>query len=151
MKPHPSRSRTPVPARARILTGVVSALLATSGVQAADEAETQAREAIRSLMSALQAELALAMMQWKDIHHMPVIDNDSNLTGLLTWTDVKTYLGHPEKMSETVSAIMRSEVITSTPDMKISKVQQLMETHKINCLPVVKGRKLTGIITTKDF
>ncbi|MCB0376111.1 MAG: CBS domain-containing protein, partial [Sinomicrobium sp.] len=97
------------------------------------------------------AELALTMMRWKAIHHVPVINNDSELVGLLTWTDVKTYLDHPEKISETVGRIMRTDVITCTSDTGIETAKQRMEHHKINCLPVVKGSKLIGIITTKDY
>lgn len=97
------------------------------------------------------AELALKMMQWKDIHHVPVINDEFDLVGLLTWTDVQMYGEHPEKIRETVSTIMRKEVITATAQMNISAANQLMEHHKINCLPVVKGSKLTGIITTKDY
>ena len=96
------------------------------------------------------AELALIMMEWRNIHHLPIINNESELMGLLTWTDVKTLLEHPEKISETVSKIMRTDIITSTADTSIKAAKQLMQDHKINCLPVVQEKKLIGIITPKD-
>lgn len=97
------------------------------------------------------AALALAMMQWKDIHHLPVVNNESELVGLLTWTDVKAYLGRPEKVMETVGEVMRTALYTSTADTGVKTAKQLMEQHQIHCLPVVEGKKLIGIITSKDI
>jgi CBS domain-containing protein len=46
---------------------------------------------------------------------------------------------------------MRKNLITATPDIKLTKARETMHQHQINCLPVVEEKKLMGIITTKDL
>ena len=96
-------------------------------------------------------ELVLHMMQWKNIHHMPVINNNKNLIGLLSWSDVKTHLNEIEESTKSVKNFMKVEVITTTQYTTTKEAKKLMEKHNISCLPVVKNNKLIGIITTKDF
>jgi CBS domain-containing protein len=97
------------------------------------------------------SELVLKMMQWKNIHHVPILNDDLDLVGLLTWTDLKDYLKHPDKFEARISDIMKTELITITEDESMDRAKALMETNAVNCLPVVKGTKLVGIITTKDL
>lgn len=96
-------------------------------------------------------ELVLRMMQWKNIHHVPILDSHLDLAGLLTWTDVGKYLDRPEKLEESIKSIMQRDLITATPETSLEDAKALMEKKKINCLPVVRGKKLVGIITSNDF
>ncbi|WP_273568620.1 CBS domain-containing protein [Maribacter halichondriae] len=97
------------------------------------------------------AELVLKMMLWKNIHHVPVIDIHYNLVGLLTWTDIETYLNEAKAMNKSIKSIMRTHLITISADTSLEEARDLMEAHQINCLPVVSGTKLRGIITSKDI
>ncbi|UOB19391.1 CBS domain-containing protein [Abyssalbus ytuae] len=97
------------------------------------------------------SELVLSMMLWKNIHHMPVLNSNADLAGLLTWTDVKKHMDDPEHTPKTVRDIMTTNLITITSNVSIEKAREIMQRHKINCLPVVKGEKLIGIITSKDY
>lgn len=94
--------------------------------------------------------LVLTLMKWENIHHLPIIDNNSQLVGLLTWTDIKEYLEQPEIMNKIVSEIMNTTIITTTSDAGIQQAKQLMNDHKINCLPVIEGKELIGMLTSKD-
>lgn len=96
-------------------------------------------------------ELVLHMMQWKNIHHMPVINNQKELIGLLSWSDVKTHLNEIEESTKCVKNFMKEAVITTTQYTTIKEAKICMEKHQISCLPVVSNKKLIGIITTKDF
>lgn len=96
-------------------------------------------------------ELVLHMMQWKNIHHMPVINNQKDLIGLLSWSDVKTHLNEIEESTKSVKNFMKTEVITTTQYTTLLEAKALMKKHHISCLPVVTNNKLIGIITTKDF
>lgn len=96
------------------------------------------------------AELVLRMMQWNNIHHLPILNDDLNLSGLLTWTDVKSYLEDPDKLQSSISALMKTELVTTTAETSLESAIQLMESNNINCLPVVLGKKLIGIITSND-
>ncbi len=96
------------------------------------------------------AALILKMMQWKQIHHVPIMDIQFNLVGLLTWTDVEDYLNNPQKLRKSVKSIMKTNLVTTIADTNLTEAKDIMQRHKINCLPVVNGKKLVGIITTKD-
>jgi len=97
------------------------------------------------------AQLVLKMMEWKNIHHTPILDNNLELAGLLTWTDVKYYLDKPEEVKKSIRSMMKTDLITVTADTPLDEAKSLMEKNKINCLPVVSGAKLVGIITSNDI
>ena len=97
------------------------------------------------------AELVLKMMLWKNIHHVPILDDDLDLVGLLTWTDVEQYLGKPGELERSIRDIMKTQLYTITEDEQLVKAKSIMQSNAINCLPVVKGKKLVGIITINDL
>lgn len=95
-------------------------------------------------------ELVLNMMYWKNIHHMPVINEDVELIGLLSWNDVKSYLETPEKLRDSVESIMKTEIITIDEYTPVNEAKALMKKHNIHSLPVVTKGKLIGLITSND-
>jgi len=96
-------------------------------------------------------ELVLRMMQWKNIHHVPILNDHLDLVGLLTWTDVGKYLDNPKKHEQSIEEIMQKNLITVMPGTPLTEANKLMQQHKINCLPVVRDKKLVGIITSNDL
>ena len=96
-------------------------------------------------------ELVMRMMQWKDIHHTPILDEASNLCGLLSWTDIEPYSSEPDKLKISISDMMQKELITVEPSTLKSEAVSLMKAHNIHCLPVVFGKKLIGIVTSNDI
>ena len=96
-------------------------------------------------------ELVLRMMQWKNIHHVPILDDHLDLVGLLTWTDVAKYLDNPKKHEQSIEKIMQKNLITAMPGTPLEEAKKLMQQHKINCLPVVRDKKLVGILTSNDL
>lgn len=103
------------------------------------------------------AELVTKIMQWKDIHHIPVENNRGNLVGLLTWTNMLAYMKEgengkpPAEPLTTVRDIMVREVITIQPSDSVSHARELMIRNQIGCLPVLKNDQLVGIITKHDL
>lgn len=97
------------------------------------------------------AALVLKMMQWKNIHHVPIVDANFDLVGLLTWTDVERQSAHLEELHIAVKDMMRTEVISANQDTALDAAKKKMQTHQVNCLPVVEGKKLVGIITSRDL
>ena len=97
------------------------------------------------------ANLATRLMQWKDIHHMPVENGMGKLTGLLTWTDAQKFQKTAEENANLkVSDIMQTEMKTAIPETHISDAIITMKKYKIGCLPVIHNSDLVGIITIKD-
>ncbi len=97
------------------------------------------------------ANLATHLMQWKNIHHMPVEDGSGKLTGLLTWKHTQKFQNHEDDYSKLkVIDIMQKDVIVTTPRTEITEAIKTMKNHDIGCLPVVDKEDLVGIITIKD-
>ncbi|WP_299519810.1 CBS domain-containing protein [Winogradskyella sp.] len=94
-------------------------------------------------------ELVSHIMKWKNIHHLPVINKKKELTGLLTWTDL-IKLGDKE-LHLRVKDIMTKNLITISQEAPLEEAKHLMESHKINCLPVVRNKELLGILTSSDL
>ncbi len=96
-------------------------------------------------------ELVLHIMKWKNIHHMPVVSHDRKLIGLLTWEDVENHLEDNGNALKSVKSLLKEKIITITSNQTENEARQLMKKHKINCLPVVKGEKLIGLVTSNDL
>ncbi len=106
---------------------------------------------------------ARSLIHDKGIRHLPVVDKENRLVGIVTETDIReagpsdvAMLGVKEltnllgtlKVSELM--VPREKVITITPDTLIEEAIQLMHDNKIGCLPVVDQGKLYGIFTETD-
>lgn len=96
------------------------------------------------------ASLATRIMEWKNIHHMPVEDNHGKLTGLLTWTHVLKMKELTTENQSSVKEIMANNIITASPTTEISEAIKVMKENQIGCLPVLQHDELIGIITIKD-
>ncbi len=102
------------------------------------------------------------LMKQQRIRHIPVLNADGDLCGILTQRDLfrgilLKSLGYgsraEQKMLDSLSIkeAMRDEVITITPDSTLSDAANLMLYNKIGCLPVVDGERLVGMISEADF
>ncbi|MAP53511.1 CBS domain-containing protein [Altibacter sp.] len=97
------------------------------------------------------ASLATSVMEWKNVHHVPVEGKGGMLSGLLTWTHMKKHQKSENNSSTlTVADIMVRDVTTVNSDTPISHAIALMKKHEFGCLPVVKDNEMIGIITIKD-
>ena len=96
-------------------------------------------------------ELVLNMMQWKDIHHLPVINHEKEIIGVLSWNDVKPLLDQKNKHDMSVGRIMKQDLVIIKEDCSISEAKRLMKDYNISFLPVAKHNKLIGLITNSDF
>ena len=99
----------------------------------------------------------------KGIRHLPVVDKNNKLVGIVTDRDIRqaapsdaTLLSVQElnyllgKLKVSAFMTPKDKLITITPDALIEEAVQLMHDHKIGSLPVVEGEKLYGIFTETD-
>lgn len=54
-------------------------------------------------------------------------------------------------MNEPVSTIMTTEMITIEPTDNLDTARKIFLKHRIHHIPVVKGNKLVGLLTTNDM
>jgi acetoin utilization protein AcuB len=99
----------------------------------------------------------------KGVRHLPVIDKNNMLVGIVTDRDIReaapsdaTLLSVQElnyllgKLKVSSFMTPKDKLITITPDTIIEEAVQLMHDHKIGSLPVLEGGKLYGIFTETD-
>ena len=96
-------------------------------------------------------ELVINIMNWRNIHHVPVINKNKKLIGLITWNEVKEFLNDNEMINKSLKSVMLKDIITVTQDKSLSEVKEIMKQNNIHGLPVVKKGKLIGIITSNDL
>ena len=95
-------------------------------------------------------DLVINIMKWKKFNHMPVINNDKELVGLLSSTDMEKYISNSHNGRRTISGIMQKTIVTINQYSSAKDAKKLMKKHNINSLPVVEKNRLIGIITSKD-
>ncbi len=100
-------------------------------------------------------DLVANLMDWGRIRHVPVEDPQHNLIGLVSYRSVLRLLARgmneAHRAPVPVSAVMKRNLITVTPETSTIEAIQLMRKHKIACLPVVRGTRLVGVVTEDEF
>lgn len=105
---------------------------------------------------------AADVMQLGRIRHLPVVDEDDQVVGVVTQRDLfhsalLKALGYGTKGALKLQSMfvvkdaMHTEVVTTSPDTPARDAARLMLDRKIGCLPVLEGGRLVGILTEADF
>jgi acetoin utilization protein AcuB len=105
---------------------------------------------------------AQALMKREKIHHLPVVDRDGRLVGIVTEKDLlyaspspATTLGVYEIASLlaklSVEKVMSKKPVTVTEDVPLEEAARIMADRNIGGLPVMRGTTLVGIITESDL
>jgi acetoin utilization protein AcuB len=101
------------------------------------------------------------IMQFHKIERLPIVDK-GKLVGIITKNDVlkaspsaATSLSRSELLyllaKLTVKEIMKTNVVTVTPDMPIEQAVALAQAKRVGALVVVENGKVVGIVTTNDI
>jgi CBS domain-containing protein len=56
-----------------------------------------------------------------------------------------------EALSMPISNIMKSDIITVSPEQELSEIARIMRHNRIGSLPVINGQELAGIVTERDI
>jgi CBS domain-containing protein len=116
-----------------------------------------------SLRTEDRLDLADQVMQLGRVRHMPVIDADGRVVGIVSHRDLleaslsrllaleplarRAFLG-----SIGIGEVMTRHVETIAPDETLARAAELMLHHKIGCLPVVRSDGvMIGILTETDL
>ena len=117
---------------------------------------------------------AIEIMQTEEFRHIPIIDGQEKLIGLISDRDILRYLPYAGKKSPTppkkfrehlfaadswttnflmpLESIMVRDVLSISSSCKIREATELLYKKKISCLPVInEDEKLQGIFTTTDL
>ncbi|CRK84433.1 acetoin utilization AcuB family protein [Neobacillus massiliamazoniensis] len=101
---------------------------------------------------------AMELMEVKRIRHIPIVNAENHLVGLVTVAKIREATPsifhaneHLEDMKKTIDTIMEHDVITGHPLDFVEEVAGLFYEHKISCMPIINNQKLVGIITETDL
>ena len=95
-------------------------------------------------------ELVAKIMEWRNIHHIPVVDDKNRLTGLITKTNILAIEGYDTNVV-VAKDIMVKKIITVDSETSIEQANQIMLNNKIGCLPILELGDLVGILTKNDL
>jgi len=104
---------------------------------------------------------AAKLTREKGIKHVPVVKGNV-IKGLLSDRDIKEYLPsktttldvyelHSLLTKTRVKSVMKTSIVTTSPDTPIEEAALIMLDKNIGCLPVIDRNKLVGIISDRDL
>jgi PAS domain S-box-containing protein len=106
--------------------------------------------------AAQNALTALAFMRQHSIRHLPVVDEQGQLLGLITQDKIRQVIqpAHLLKL-RCVTEVMVTEVVHALPTTSVLELSQIMSDRQISCVVIVAPQETAfipvGMITEKDI
>ncbi len=107
---------------------------------------------------------AVARMHQARVRHLPVVNREGMLVGIVTDRDLRHHLFSPHVYKDLgsismdtvlkavpVAEIMSTQVITVVPEDDLMDAARFMLEEKVGSLPVVENGRAVGIITETDL
>ena len=96
---------------------------------------------------------AIEKMLEHNIHGLIVVDGASSRpVGMVTTDDILALIENSQPDSDMpVSEFMSAGLVSTDPDYDLQKAVSIMTRNKIHRLPVIKDKKLLGMITGSDI
>lgn len=107
---------------------------------------------------------AKEVMESHNIHHLPVVDSDNNLLGILSNVEINTIKDWTDKFKNNgfekshrlfgsllAKDVMIKDVYFIDPKMSLYRIATIFNENAFHCLPVVEDGKLKGIVTPLDL
>jgi len=107
---------------------------------------------------------AVARMHRARVRHLPVVNREEDLVGVVTDRDLRHHLFSPHVFKQLgatsvdvllravpVSAIMSTDVVSVAADDDLAEAARTMLEDKVGSLPVVDRGRVVGILTETDM
>ena len=98
----------------------------------------------------LDAEDAWQQMRAAGVHHLVVMDRDK-LVGVVSDRDLGGMRGVSTRWGCQVKDLMTKQLVTASPRTSVETAADRLRKNHINCLPVFRGQRLVGIVTSTDL
>ena len=97
-------------------------------------------------------ELVAKIMEWKNIHHLPVVNKFNKIIGIITKSNLQG-IDFFKKRDKLIVAkdVMVRKVIAVDPETLVEDAREIMNINNIGCLPIIDGGELIGIFTKSDL
>lgn len=97
-------------------------------------------------------ELVKKIMEWKHIHHVPVVDTNNKMIGMIDYMAFSKLDFRLSKNKELVAKqVMNQNFVCIHPDTELEKMHVLMSENSISSLAVIHDDELVGIVTSTDL
>ena len=91
------------------------------------------------------------IMQWRDIHHILIVDTRGKLQGLVSSSLLNSLRKKTAVDGLLAQDIMIYDPLSIGPETKILMARNLMRKAQIGCLPIEQNHQIVGIITKTDL
>ena len=111
---------------------------------------------VTSVLPNIPAEDLVGFFQEQHFHHLPVINLDGQVLGIISSQDLLRFErlsnNRPSNMPPlTARQIMTKHPMSIAPDETVSQAIDIFLENKFHALPVVEDDHLVGIVTTHDI
>lgn len=103
---------------------------------------------------------AAGLMVQGGFRHLPVVDGDGELVGMLSERDLRARLGTElerftdaarELLSDEVGPAMRPDPITIPSTATVRDALEILSDERVGAIPVLDGERLVGIVSYLDL
>ncbi|MGN1402632.1 MAG: acetoin utilization AcuB family protein [Bacillus sp. (in: firmicutes)] len=103
-------------------------------------------------------ESAIELMRKSQIRHLPIVDEERHLIGLVSSQDIRDATpsifrsqSHLEDLQMPLRTIMKTDIIYGHPLDFVEDMAAVFYENKIGCMPVIRDGRLVGIVTETDM
>ncbi len=100
-------------------------------------------------------ELVAYLMDFRQIRHVLIEDNDHRLVGVVSYRSVLRMMAEGRTLTEMenmpVSEVMVRNPVTVAPETETLEAIRLMRDSRVSALPVVQDGQLVGLVSETDF
>lgn len=111
-----------------------------------------------ALQSSDTIDEAIGLFRERRFRHLPVVESDGTLVGILSDRDVLRGTANPDRTDAPsirpahIADLMSVRVLTATADTAIREVARVMVSERLGALPVIDDEhKVIGIVTSSDL
>ena len=83
--------------------------------------------------------------------HLMVTDLEGRVVGVLSASDLGGKHGELVRHGRLVADVMTHKIVSVAPKTTVREAANLMRGHAVNCLPVLEGHHIAGIVTSLDL
>ncbi|MEW8645391.1 MAG: CBS domain-containing protein [Candidatus Thiodiazotropha endolucinida] len=97
-------------------------------------------------------DLAFEIMEKKNMHHLPVVDNENQVVGIVTRRDLQLAARYFKEAPVEIAEVMHTPVFTTSASAPLASAAKQMNDNRIGCLPVIGDDKhVAGMLTETDL
>ena len=94
---------------------------------------------------------AIRILLENNISGAPVVDDDGTVIGIISEFKLMSAVFDPGIKRTSITQIMSTDVIYVTEFTGIDEVARIFQTHRIRRVPVLRNRKVVGVVSRPDL